>query len=165
MLRKLQQLRKKEEGFTIIEVLIVLAIAALILVIVLIAIPQLQRNQRNTARQNDAARVLTSVQNWSANNNGKVFTAGTGNANLTAVINDTGSEIGQYTLVAGTTLTVVDGSSTAIGANTSLDNLIIVTGAQCDDNGVTKVGATRDVVVQYAQEGADTENGRCVGGS
>lgn len=183
MLRKLQQLREKEEGFTIIEVLIVLAIAALILVIVLIAIPQLQRNQRNTARQSDASRVLTAVQNWSANNNGKVFVRGTNNANLTAIINDVGASLGQYELVTGgnndgagavaagcldtgaTVPTLCVKTGTVGGGMTDLDDLVIVTGAKCGDNGATVPGATRDVVVQYTQEGASTNNGRCVGGS
>ena len=48
---------KREEGFTIIEVLIVLAIAGLILLIVFLAIPALQRNSRNTQRKNDSAGV------------------------------------------------------------------------------------------------------------
>ena len=183
MLRKLQQLREKEEGFTIIEVLIVLAIAALILVIVLIAIPQLQRNQRNTARQNDASRVLTSVQNWSANNNGKVFTRGTNNANISAVINDVGANIGQYQLATGgnndAAGTVAKGcldtatprpticvkTGAVAGGMTDLNDLVIVTGAKCSDNGATITGATRDVVIQYTQEGSSSNNGRCVGGS
>jgi prepilin-type N-terminal cleavage/methylation domain-containing protein len=36
--------QKRQQGFTIIEVLIVLAIAALILLIVFLAVPALQRN-------------------------------------------------------------------------------------------------------------------------
>ena len=72
MLRKLQQLRKKEQGFTIIEVLIVLAIAALILVIVLVAIPQLQRNQRNTERQSKLQRMVTEVNNYAGSNEGRL---------------------------------------------------------------------------------------------
>lgn len=70
MLNRLQTFRKKSEGFTIIEVLIVLAIAALILVIVLIAIPQLQRNQRNTARKASASRLAAEIGNYIGNNNG-----------------------------------------------------------------------------------------------
>ncbi len=66
---------KKQDGFTIIEVLIVLAIAALILVVVLVAIPQLQRNQRNSARQNIAGRVVAEINNFAGNNNG-LFPAG-----------------------------------------------------------------------------------------
>lgn len=64
-------LPKKNSGFTIIEVMIVLAIAALILVVVLVAIPQLQRNQRNQARQSIAARIVTEVNNYAGNNNGR----------------------------------------------------------------------------------------------
>ncbi len=43
-----KQIKNKNEGFTIIEVMIVLAIAALILIIVLLAVPALQRNSKNT---------------------------------------------------------------------------------------------------------------------
>ncbi len=63
---------KKQNGFTIIEVMIVLAIAGLIMVIALIAIPQLQRNQRNTARKSIVARVSTELGNYSSNNNGRL---------------------------------------------------------------------------------------------
>lgn len=70
MLRKL--INKKQEGFTIIEVMIVLAIAGLILVVVLIAIPQLQRNQRNQSRQSVASRIATEINNYAGNNNGKI---------------------------------------------------------------------------------------------
>lgn len=62
---------KKDSGFTIIEVMIVLAIAALILVVVLVAIPQLQRNQRNNARQSVAARAVAEFGNYAGNNNGQ----------------------------------------------------------------------------------------------
>lgn len=65
-----QQLKKKTEGFTIIEVLIVLAIAGLILLIVFLAVPALQRNQRNNARNNDASRLSTLVTECLANRNG-----------------------------------------------------------------------------------------------
>ena len=64
--------KKREQGFTIIEVMIVLAIAGLIMLIVFIAIPQLQRNQRNTARQNIVGRIKTEIDNYSANNRGKI---------------------------------------------------------------------------------------------
>ena len=48
---------KRDEGFTIIEVLIVLAIAGLIMLIVFLAVPALQRNSRNTQRTNDASLI------------------------------------------------------------------------------------------------------------
>jgi len=61
---------KRAEGFTIIEVMIVLAIAGLIMVIVFIAVPQLQRNQRDNARQNIANRVEAEIQTYAGNNQG-----------------------------------------------------------------------------------------------
>jgi prepilin-type N-terminal cleavage/methylation domain-containing protein len=61
---------KKTEGFTIIEVMIVLAIAGLIMVIVFIAVPQLQRNQRDNARQNSANRIESEMETFAGNNQG-----------------------------------------------------------------------------------------------
>ncbi len=63
-------LRKRQRGFTIIEVMIVLAIAGLILVVVLVAVPQLYRNQRDTARRDVLARVSTELLAFASNNNG-----------------------------------------------------------------------------------------------
>jgi len=69
--------KKAQKGFTIIEVMIVLAIAGLIMVVVLIAVPQLQRSQRNNARQANIARVSTELGNYAGNNNGKIPTTST----------------------------------------------------------------------------------------
>ncbi len=77
--------QKREQGFTIIEVMIVLAIAAVILLIVLLAVPALQRNSRNTGRTNDAAQVAAAVSNCVSNNNGSINnckTVGTGNVDI-----------------------------------------------------------------------------------
>jgi len=71
-----QKIRKQNQGFTIIEVLIVLAIAGLILLIVFLAVPALQRNSRNTQRKEDAAKALAAVVEWSNNNNGVMPTTG-----------------------------------------------------------------------------------------
>ncbi len=62
--------QKREQGFTIIEVMIVLAIAAVILLIVLLAVPALQRNSRNTQRNNDAASIAAAITTCLANHNG-----------------------------------------------------------------------------------------------
>lgn len=63
---------KRQEGFTIIEVMIVLVIAAVILLMVFLAVPALQRNSRNTQRKNDVANVLAAVSEYSSNNNGQL---------------------------------------------------------------------------------------------
>ena len=62
---------KDQTGFTIIEVMIVLAIAAVIMLIVFLAVPALQRNSRNTQRNDDAARIASAVNECLANRNGQ----------------------------------------------------------------------------------------------
>lgn len=97
MLKSLQ--KKRDQGFTIIEVMIVLAIAGLILVVVLIAIPQLQRNQRNSARQQILSRVSTELSSYAGSNSGAFPAAATadsaGNFGSDAS-SDTASFIGKY---------------------------------------------------------------------
>ena len=61
-----------KKGFTIIEVVLVLAIAGLIFLMVFIALPALQRGQRDTQRRNDMARFVSQLNQYQANNNGKV---------------------------------------------------------------------------------------------
>ena len=70
-----------KKGFTIIEVVLVLAIAGLIFLMVFIALPALQRSQRNTRRRQDMARILSAVNDYQANNNGRspARLTGTGN--------------------------------------------------------------------------------------
>lgn len=63
---------RKQEGFTIIEVLIVLAIAGLIMLIVFLAVPALQRNSRNTQRQADASKIASAISSCLATRNGQV---------------------------------------------------------------------------------------------
>jgi prepilin-type N-terminal cleavage/methylation domain-containing protein len=81
----LSKLKKHDQGFTIIEVLIVLAIAGLIMLIVFLAVPALQRNSRNTQRRNDVQAVLGGFQEYANNNNGQLpatVAAGVANAKL-----------------------------------------------------------------------------------
>ena len=63
---------KRAQGFTIIEVLIVLAIAGVIMLAVFLAVPNLQRNQRNQARNDDASRIAAAVTECLSNRNGAV---------------------------------------------------------------------------------------------
>ena len=68
---KKQNINNKK-GFTIIEVVLVLAIAGLIFLMVFVALPALQRSQRDTQRRDDMARFLSQLNQYQANNNGKV---------------------------------------------------------------------------------------------
>ena len=63
--------RQLKSGFTIIEVMIVLAIAALILLVVFKAVPGLQRSQRNTARKQDAQRLIAAYYEAKGNFGGQ----------------------------------------------------------------------------------------------
>ena len=84
---KLNQLREKD-GFTIIEVIIVLVIAAIIMLAVFLVVPQLQRTQRNSRRQNDARRVITTYEQYKSENNGTAPTTAGNITGLTGALTD-----------------------------------------------------------------------------
>lgn len=133
-----QNLRKKTEGFTIIEVLIVLAIAGLIMLIVFLAIPQLRRNQQNTTMRNEASRLLSAVTEYESNANGQQVNDDT---RLQTVYT------GQGTLQQLTSVTYGAGT-TATGAG----RLVIGT---C--NGNTATAATgRTYALQFGLNGGQT---------
>ena len=142
----LQKIRKQAEGFTIIEVLIVLAIAGLILLIVFLAVPALQRNQRNTARNSEAARISAAVTECLANRNGTTTTCG--QTNVTDVSYGTTQQ-----------LTAVN---TGVG-NGTINSANVYFNYKCQPNGAaaTNAGASaRDFVVMYQVEPAIQ---RCIG--
>lgn len=66
---------RKQQGFTIIEVVLVLAIAGLIFLMVFIALPTLQRNQRDTQRRDDLSRFRAQINQYQANNKGSTPTS------------------------------------------------------------------------------------------
>jgi prepilin-type N-terminal cleavage/methylation domain-containing protein len=136
-----QQLKKRTEGFTIIEVLIVLAIAGLILLIVFLAVPALQRNSRNTQVKNQAATYLGAVNEWMNNNNGKVPAA----SDL-ATINGLAAD-GPMTEPTALTAGAQTGDP-AIGV------MQIQVAFQCDTAtvGNTIAGSSRTIAVRYSVE-------------
>ena len=145
----LQQLKKKTEGFTIIEVLIVLAIAGLIMVIVFIAVPQLQRNQRNEARNNDARLITTAVNECLSNRNGNPAACQAIGANAVTIPNNL-REVTAATYGAG------NGSPTA--AQWFFNQT-------CDANGNPTGGtSTRQFAVKYQVEGGNGNVNRCIPG-
>lgn len=144
MLSNLKQ-RKREEGFTIIEVMIVLAIAGLIMLIVFLAVPALQRNSRNTQYKNDAASILSASSEWSNNNNGSVPSS-TDSAAILALTKT--KSITGLTVVAGA------GSRTP-----TFSTAILNTGVKCPatvsgGSVTTTASATRAMAMIYAVENA-----------
>lgn len=170
----LKNLKKREEGFTIIEVMIVLAIAALILVVVLIAIPQLQRNQRNSARKAILTRVKTELDNYSSNNNGAYPTE---DANATTGFNmGAGGFPTRYFQCGGgtydctinvdeprstrpmmfTSATTVPGFAVATYAGAGTDLVAFVhynLGATCNGEAPDGAGSSRQYAIAVALEG------------
>ena len=72
-------MRRKQEGFTLIEVLLVIAIIAILAAIVIIAInPAKQlRDARNTQRSSDVNTILNAISQYSVDNNGTLAGPGT----------------------------------------------------------------------------------------
>ena len=141
------KLRKRSEGFTIIEVLIVLAIAGLIMLIVFLAVPALQRNSRNNARRNDVARVGGEVNEFIANRNGTMPVE----ADMAGIMTNVGNLAGYATTdrVANAT-----GVQAVIGATANQPRFRLVTGARCNttNDGTTVAGSNRQAALQYQLE-------------
>jgi prepilin-type N-terminal cleavage/methylation domain-containing protein len=151
---------KKEQGFTIIEVLIVLAIAGLILLIVFLAVPALQRNSRNTQRKDDVSRIGSAVQEFINNNNGTTPTTSATD------ISSIQGLLGTLAYYKNTNVTVVAATTGVTVADT--DHVSIVVGATCKSDGAggqegTSTGATtRQVAVVYKTEAGSGDTNLCV---
>lgn len=149
-------LRKKSEGFTIIEVLIVLAIAGLIMLVVFLAVPALQRNQRNTGRTNDSSLVLAAVSECLANKNGQVTSCDTLGELQTAGTIDT-AKLRQLTTVSVT--------AAAPTAPTGTNTINVGFSAKCNAAGdAVTPGGSREFAALYNNESATNNTGvlRCL---
>jgi prepilin-type N-terminal cleavage/methylation domain-containing protein len=161
MLQKLQ--KRKESGFTIIEVLIVLAIAGLIMLVVFLAVPALQRNSRNTTYRNEASRLLDAYNEVSANAGGTVLTASTASAP------GSGSDAAKVLAAANTksieTFTIVN-SNTGGTVPTATNAALVRTGAKCSaaDSSTTPAGSTRQVSILFLVETSSGTQVQCVEG-
>lgn len=147
-----QYRNKREEGFTIIEVLIVLAIAGLILLVVFLAVPALQRNGRNTAIKNDVQNLLGGVSEFMSNNDGLAPTniAGTGDVTISN---------------GSTTQTTKLQASRAVVYQTQAPTpgeISVRMGNKCNGAAMTTTGATtRSVAVIYHIETSSGPQPRC----
>jgi prepilin-type N-terminal cleavage/methylation domain-containing protein len=166
--------QKRQQGFTIIEVLIVLAIAALILLIVFLAVPALQRNSRNNSRNNDAARVAALVNDYVANHAGTLptgvcYTAPAGGCPTTQL--DISSE--QFAIMdkqstAPASPAIVNGTAFPTNSNTTLN---INEKANCNQaTNTMSGGSSRQFAISYHIEsssdggGTTTSTQKCISG-
>ena len=176
---------KKNQGFTIIEVLIVLAIAGLILLIVFLAVPALQRSARNQQRKTDVSAILSAAGTFVDNNNGTVpskIAPGTDANNVTltcsaGTCSTDEAKVGIYTAGIGAGNGQIDGA-VATGVQTytggaGKDYVWLVTDATCGvASGTATVptyttlqGSTSQYVALYEVEsGSSTWSAQCVEG-
>lgn len=144
--------KRKEGGFTIIEVLIVLAIAGLIMLIVFLAVPALQRNSRNTQRKNDVSALLSGMAE-SVNNNSGTLPAAAANLGSGGTGTITGASGNNVDVKLGYyTADNVSITATVPASNTSTEEkVIIVEKAKCNGN-VAVAGPSRGYVALYTVE-------------
>ncbi len=139
--------QKRNQGFTIIEVLIVLAIAGLILLIVFLAVPALQRNSRNTQAKNAAAGILGAVSEFQNNNNGQLPTdvaiAADGTVDVTGAPGTAASQAkvqGGYTATTGATMPSDPGE------------FVVNLGYKCNNNAFATTKTPRASSIGYVVE-------------
>jgi len=151
---------KIRKGFTIIEVLIVLAIAGVILLIVFLAVPALQRNSRNTQRNNDASLVAAAVSECMANHNATVTSCDAVSA--TEVQLDT-ARLAQLT--ATPSFSTVTATAPAPAASTTQSTVWFQKKCLTDGSGVDTVnaGTSKQFAVSFLLEGTGTNTvTRCI---
>jgi len=153
----LKQRKLREEGFTIIEVLIVLAIAGLIMLIVFLAVPALQRNSRNTQVKNSASAILAAVSEFENNNNGQIPTTVTVGTDGTVTISgsatttsSTAKVQGGYTVTTGTAMPTQTGS------------FVVNVGYKCLGNAFDTTKTPRAVSIGFLVESGGSTPTQCV---
>ncbi|MCE7936473.1 type II secretion system protein [Candidatus Saccharibacteria bacterium CPR2] len=160
-----KNLKSKEEGFTIIEVVLVLAIAALIFLIVFLALPALQRSRRDTQRKDDAGKIVSSLETYASANNGDYPAAATGNANTNFGTNGAGNSFWEryvdiddtvrdpstgnpYTIEVG----VNNGDASADFAAPRGNEVVYGLNARCNGEFMQAGGGNREVAVVVEME-------------
>lgn len=143
--------QKRQQGFTIIEVLIVLAIAAVILLIVFLAVPALQRNSRNNSIRNDAASVLAGVNDFISNNNGNLPTGPASTTGPTITITGAaGTNNTEAKVRGGTVVQIATGGCG--GAAPALGTIDVHTGCKCNTAGTGTAAAARAISALFTTE-------------
>lgn len=147
-------LRKLKSGFTIIEVVLVLAIAGLIFIMVFTALPALQRNQRDTDRKNEAARILAAVQSFQSDNRGALPTAS--NNDALAKYLDAKVVKGSIELASGRTITYASKPANEVSVKATTEGFLVYPSTKCGSTS-DKVapGTSRQVAVVIKLENGD----------
>ncbi len=144
------KLAKKQQGFTIIEVVLVLAIAGLIFLIVFLALPQLQRSRRDTQRKSDAGRALAALESYAGNNNGSYPSQSGWGSFVSNYLTNGGSSWGDPSTGSYTLETT---APTASSNSLSEGEIWYNTGYVCNGQYPTTTGAnSRNIAIAVFQE-------------
>ena len=148
--------RLNARGFTIIEVALVLAIAGLIFLVVFLALPAAQKSQRDSARKQAVARVVSAIEQYYADG-GTVASLNTAN-------NAANTPLGPY--IANANIGNLFSGGVMLHYNTGSGStkvfawgiyIDVYSGIQCSDiaNGAIEVAPYK----QAAAVGAQLESG------
>lgn len=129
----------KQEGFTIIEVVLVLAIAALIFLMIFIALPALQRGQRDTARKNDANSVASALNSYRGNSRGDLPDDGEFADFVDEYVVGGSNRLNQYD---AEDITLETGDLEEAEPD-NVDTMTVVTGVDCDGNDSSRAAAVQ----------------------
>ena len=153
-------------AFTIIEVVLVLAIAGLIFLMVFIALPTLQRNQRDTQRKNDMARLKTAIDSYKSNNRGQMPTASqlTGYSYATSfaksylktdteAFNDPGGKAYYLWRDNAHAVNGADGWKPGQYSQYNVRYIFITAAKKCSGEGIISGGGENNYTIQYSLEG------------
>lgn len=150
-------LKRNEQGFTIIEVVLVLAIAGLIFLMVFVAYPALSRSRQDTQRREDLSRVSSQLTQYMTNNNGKLPTNSTSTSSATTF----GSFINRYMKVDGDAFedpktgpyTLVT-AGTAGNAELTVGAIQYIQGRTCNGENATASGTARQAALRIKLAGS-----------
>jgi prepilin-type N-terminal cleavage/methylation domain-containing protein len=154
--------KKRQEGFSIVEVMIVLAIAGLIILVVFLAVPALQRNSRNTTARNDASAISGALGEYRSAKNGANPATGT------VTVTNGAATIDSVAAIQVNNLTAINIIAATTSAQTpSLDTAIVVLGKKCGSGGngaawTPANGASRSAAVIFAVETSGGTIANCI---
>ncbi len=161
------RIKKDNQGFTIIEVLIVLAIAGLIMIIVFLAVPALQRNNRNQSYRTQANNISSAYQEISANKGGTPLTASNSTVPTPATPTDADKvrDSANPKDLVNVRIEAHNAADVAWPASQNYNTVIIRTGAKCasDTTALTATqGSTRQIAVYFQVESTGGAVNQCV---
>ncbi len=152
---------KSKKGFTIIEVVLVLAIAGLIFLMVFVALPALQRSQRDTQRRDDMARFLSQINQYQANNSGRVPADKNAYTNFISNYLKVGGDTfedpstgSDYTITNWIKCTSSTSGCPQKSASANMGEISVYTNATCSGESPSYVQGDRKIAITLKLEGA-----------